>query len=62
MPLGLPAASNHKIDYITQVKGILNLKENFNCIIGIKVTAIFLEGWILLNGGVASKGKQKRRV
>ena len=35
--LGLPAASNHEIDYVTQVKEILNLKGNHNSMIDSKV-------------------------
>ena len=30
----IDGASSHKIDYVAQVKGILNLKEYKNCLIG----------------------------
>ena len=46
-------ASNHKINYVTQVQEIINFKGNLNCIIGSKVTVILLEGWILHVGGIA---------
>ena len=36
--MGLPTASNNKIDYVTQAEEILNLKGNLNCIIDSKVT------------------------
>ena len=42
--LGLPAASNHNIDYATQVKENLSFKRNHIPIIGSKVKAILLEG------------------
>ena len=47
-------ATSLKINYVAQVKEILNLKGNLNCIIGSKVTANLLEGLILPIGGVAS--------
>ena len=46
-------ASNHKIEYVTQVQDILNLKGQQNCMIGSKVTAFLLNRWILPIGGVA---------
>ena len=46
--------SNHKIDYVASVKGILNLKGYRNPIIGSKITAILLNVWILPSGGAAS--------
>ena len=42
-------------DYIAQVKDILNFKVLQNCIISSKVTAIFLNRWILPIVGVASE-------
>ena len=47
-------ASNHIINYVTQVEDISNLKENLNCIIGSKVKAFLLEGRLLPIGGVTS--------
>ena len=41
-------ASSHKIDFVTRVKDNINVKKYHNCIIGSKVTAIMLNGWILL--------------
>ena len=35
-------ASSHKIDYVAQVKDILNVKGHPNCILGFKVKAIVL--------------------
>ena len=52
-PTVMNGASSHKIDYITQVEGILNVKGYKNVIIGLKETAIFLIGWNLPIGGVA---------
>ena len=49
-------ASNHKIDYVPQVKEILHLKGNPNCIIASRVTVILLEGWILVVGELHRKG------
>ena len=45
---------SHEIDYVTLLKGILNLKGYQNFIIDSKVTAILLNGWIWPIGGVAS--------
>ena len=46
-------AFSHKIDNITFfLEKILNLKGHPNRITGSKVMAIFLNGWILLIGGV----------
>ena len=39
-------AFSHKIDYVTNLKEILNSKENPNRINGSKVTAILLNEWI----------------
>ena len=46
--LELPAASNHKIDYVTLVWEILNLKGKYNCTIASNVTVILLEGELCL--------------
>ena len=46
-PDGLECASSLKIDHITQVQGILNIKRFQKYIIGSKVMAILLNGWIL---------------
>ena len=40
-------AFSHKIDYVTIVQEILNLKGHPYCITGPKVTAILLNWWIL---------------
>ena len=40
-------ATSHKIDYVAQAWGILNLKGYQNCIIGSKVMAILLNGQLL---------------
>ena len=45
---------NHKIDYVTVFKEILNPKGHLNRITGSKVTAILLNGWILPIGGASS--------
>ena len=45
-------AFSHKIDYVTVFQENLNPKEHHNRITGLKVTAIFLNGWILPIGGV----------
>ena len=49
-------ASSHKTNYITIFSEILNLnlKGHLNHFIGSKVTAIFLNGWILATVGAAS--------
>ena len=47
-------AFSRKIDYVTIFKEILNLKGHPNRIIGSKVTAILLNGWILLIVGASS--------
>ena len=44
--------SNHKLYYLAKVQSIPNLKGYQNWIIGSKVTAIFLNGWILPNVGL----------
>ena len=55
-------ASRHKIDYVAQVQGILNLKGYQNCMIGLRVTGILLTEWILPIGGVASRRLCSRLV
>ena len=47
-------AFSHKIDYVTIFKDILNPEGHPNRITGSKVTAIFLNGWILPIGGASS--------
>ena len=47
-------AFSHKIDYVTIYKKSLNPEEHPNRITGSKVTAIFLNGWILPVGGASS--------
>ena len=47
-------ASSHKIDYVAKAKDIP--KGCQNCIIGSKVTALFIKGWILTIGGVHREG------
>ena len=47
-------AFSHNIDYATIFKEILNPEGQPNYIIGSKVTAIFLNGWILPIGGASS--------
>ena len=42
-----PCYRMHKIDYVAQVKDILNLKRNLNSIIGSKITAILFDACIL---------------
>ena len=50
-------AFRHKIYYVTIFKEILNLAGHPNCIAGSKVTAIWLNGWILpISGASAVKG------
>ena len=46
---------NHEIDYVAQVKDILNLKRNLNSIIGSKITAILFDACILPIRRVASE-------
>ena len=48
MAPGLPASSNHKIDYVTQVLEILNFTGDHNRMIGSEITAILLEGEFIL--------------
>ena len=43
---------NDKIDYAAQVYNILNLKGHQNCMIGYKVTAIWMNGLLLPISGV----------
>ena len=38
----MTGASSHKIDYVTQFQGILELNGYQNCIIGPKITAILV--------------------
>ena len=47
-------AFNHKIDYVTIFKEILNLKGHPNRITGSKVKAILLNGWSLPIGGASA--------
>ena len=47
-------ALSHKIDYITIFKEILNLEGHQNCTTGSRVTAIFLNWWILPIGGASA--------
>ena len=47
-------AFRHQINFAAHVQGIPNFKEYQNCIIGSKVTAFFLNVWILPISGVAS--------
>ena len=49
-------AFSHKIDYVKNFKGILNLKGHSNCISGSKVTAVLLNGWILTTGELHREG------
>ena len=52
-------AFSHKIDYVTIFKEILNPEGHPNCITGSRVTAIFLNGWILpISGASAVEGLQ----
>ena len=44
------SAFSQKIDYVTIFLEILNLEEHPNCITGSRVTAILMNGWILLIG------------
>ena len=46
-------AFSHTIDYVIIFKEILNLEGHPNCITGLKVTAIFLNEWILPIGGAS---------
>ena len=46
-------ATSLKIDFVSQLYGILNPKEFLNCIIGLKVSAIFQDGCVLPIGGVS---------
>ena len=47
-------AFSHKLDYVTMFLEILHLEGHSNHIAGSKITAIFLNGWILPIDGVAS--------
>ena len=47
-------AFRHKIDYLTILKEILNLKGHLNSITGSKVSAILLNWWILPIGGASA--------
>ena len=47
-------AFSHKTDYVTVFKEILNPEGHPNRIIVSKVTAFFLNGWILPIGGASS--------
>ena len=46
-------AFSHKIDWVRKFWEVLNLKTASNRIIGSKVTAILLNGWVLPIAGVA---------
>ena len=47
-------ALSHKIEYVTICLEILNLEGHPNCITGSRVTAIFLNEWILPIGGASA--------
>ena len=47
-------AFSHKVDYVTIYYEIINLKGHPNRITGSRVTAIFLNGWILPIGGASA--------
>ena len=47
-------AFSHKIEYVTIFQEILNSEGHQNCIAGLKVTAILLNGRILPVGGASS--------
>ena len=47
-------APRHEIDYVAQVLEILSLKGHQNWIIGLKITAILQNRWVLPIGGVAA--------
>ena len=47
-------SSNYKIDYIIAITNFLNPEGHQNPISGLKITAIFLKGWILPIGGAAA--------
>ena len=53
-------ASSHKTNYIDIVSEILSLEGHRNLSIGLKVTAILMNGWILPTGG-ACIGKGLRQ-
>ena len=47
----------HKIEYVASFWEILNLEGHLNCIISPRVTAIWLNGWILpFDGSSAVEG------
>ena len=46
-------AFSHKIDNVAIIKEILNLEGHQNHMTGSRVTAIFLNGWILPIGGTS---------
>ena len=50
---GKNGASSHKTNYIDIFPEILNLEGHLNRCMGLTVTAILLNGWILPTGGVA---------
>ena len=41
-----------KYRYVTQAYDILSIKGYQNCIVGLKVTVILMNGWILPIGGL----------
>ena len=47
-------AFSHKMKYVKTLEEILNLKGHLNLIIGLIVTAVFLNGWILSIGGASA--------
>ena len=48
-------ASSHKINYVTILQGILDLKEQQNRMTGSRVnTTILVNGWILPIGGTSA--------
>ena len=47
-------AFSHKIDCITIVLNILNLKGHPNCITGSRVTATLVNEWILIFGSASA--------
>ena len=47
-------AFSHKIDYVTNFLEILNREGHPICIVGSRVTTIFLNGWILPIGGASA--------
>ena len=48
------SSSSYKIDYFIVINNFLNLKGHQNPIIGSKVTAVLLKGWVLPIGGASA--------